>query len=105
MTTATTPATWPTEASLEPAATALNKAFNAVEAIEIQLDQFAGPWMDEGTRPDPSPTLETIGAMYSFLETLDTEVAQLAQDAEQLRGQMGEIDNMRRDLLKADGAS
>jgi hypothetical protein len=105
MTTTTVPAPWPTEASLEPAAKALAKAFNAVEAIEMHLDQFTGPWLDEGTYPDPPPTLATIGALYSFLETLNTEVAQPQMDASQLTHQLRQIDTMRLDCVKADNAS
>jgi hypothetical protein len=105
VTTATAAATWPTEASLESAAKALTKAFNAVEAIEMQLDQFTGPWLEDGTLPDSPPTLAAIGALYSFLETLDTEVAQLKMDASQLRLQLRQIDTMRLETAKIDDAS
>lgn len=70
MTTAT--ATWPTEASYESAEKALNAAFNATEELLWSVQRVVKPWMDEGKLPD-RPTLEIVGAVYSFLETLRTE--------------------------------
>lgn len=97
-------ATWPTEASLKPATKALNKAFSEVEAVMWSVDRIVSSWMDGEGDPDPAPTLETIGTLWSFLETLRIEGAQLHMEAEKLKEQLGQISSMRYDLMKVDDA-
>lgn len=107
MSTTTDTASWPTEASFEPAGKALNSAYNEVERIEWNLRSILGPWLDEGKRPEESPTLDTIGALWSFLDGLRTEIAQLEQEAQRLEQHLGQIDSLRLDghVWKAGEAS
>jgi hypothetical protein len=47
-----------------------NEAFKQTELVEWDLDKILTPYMKEGVWPDPLPTAETVGLLYSFLETL-----------------------------------
>ncbi len=101
MTTATA-LVWPTEESLEPVATALSAGFNAVENLNLDIGAVLGPWMAKGTWPESPPTLETVGALYSFLDLLRTEAAELERMAKELEQDMWQIAALRRDWREPD---
>jgi hypothetical protein len=99
MTTTTIPATWPTEEIYEEAGKALANGYNHVEAIMYELGLILDPYMDGGKAPDVLPTAETVGLMWSFLEQLRIEAAQLQQNADALESNLQQTDSMR--LAKA----
>lgn len=98
MTTATTTATWPTEATYEAAGEALAAAYNHVEKILWDLSIILDPYNDEGRAPSELPTAETIGLMWSFLDGLKTEADQLQENVQSLEQALGQADAMRRDM-------
>lgn len=95
MTTATISATWPTEESLKPVEDALAAAFNETERLLWDLTKLIKPWMDEGICPDPLPTTATIGTLYSFHDTLRSEIDSIREHANSLESYMRDIDTMR----------
>jgi hypothetical protein len=99
MTTATAPLTWPTATDLDAAERALTDAFNVVEGIQYQLSRIVSAYMDEGRRPEMPATLETVGTLYSFSETLHSNVAALNDQFDEIRGDLREVDTMRLDQL------
>ena len=101
MTTATASVTWPTEECLRPVEKALNAAFNAVEGVSHPIGQVVSAYMDKGVVSDPIPSTETIGVLYSFIETLKSSTAALSDLAETLRTDLREIDAMRLDAAAA----
>lgn len=60
--------------------------------------------MDGGERPDPPPTLEIVGTVFSFLETLKSEITCLQRERDDLEELLRQIDSMRLDIAKADSA-
>jgi hypothetical protein len=94
--TTTYPVAWPTEEGLELIDAKLQKGFDDLEGVNLTLKSV---WKaSDGTaRPDPPPTLETIGVLWSFLEGLRLQLAQLGREADELESQLGNIDSIRLD--------
>ena len=105
MTTATASVSWPTEATLTVAAKAYGEAFNQTERLTLDLHKILGPYMDEGVWPDPLPTTATVGTLYSFVETLRSEIKALSELADDVERDLRDIDALRLDAKASGRAS
>ncbi len=73
-----------------------------MERLGLDIDAVLAPWMNQGTWPESKPTLETVGALYSFLDFLQIEASEFERMARDLEQDIWQIDALRRDWREPD---
>jgi hypothetical protein len=100
-TTQTAPSKFVTAEELEDAVKALSNAFNKVEDVQGNLNRITRAWNDEGIVMD-HPTIETIGRLADFLDSLEVEIDQLGRCRKAISEKLKDVMIMRGDVELAE---
>lgn len=93
-TVSTYPALWPTEEAVGFLDDKLQEAFNDLELVTHRMKEAT---RDDGRQPEPLPTLETVGVVWSFLVGLRLQLDQLGREANEVEDLLGRLDAIRLD--------
>jgi hypothetical protein len=75
----------------------LQEGFDDLEAVTHTLKTAWKTSDPTSARPDPLPTLETIGALWSFVDGLRRQLEQLGRKTDELESLIGDVDSIRLD--------
>lgn len=96
MSTTTKTLTWPTEAECEDIEEKLRPVYEEVEQLVNRVKTLLHDWHEAiETTPEHVPTLEDIGALWSFAKGLELEGDQLTTAAGALTKLLSDVDDMR----------
>ena len=95
MSVSTYPALWPTEEALEHIGDELQQGYDDLEFVTHRLKEACS--REEASQPEPLPTLETVGVVWSFLAGLRLQVDQLGREADEVEELLGRLDAIRLD--------
>src|SRR5438093_2928864 len=88
----------PSEDELMAASEAADGGSDDAERIARRVATIVKAWNRKGIGPSATPSFADLGRLWSFADALETTGAQYLDQAEQIRGSLGALDCMRRDI-------
>jgi hypothetical protein len=87
-----------TEVELEAISLAAAGACDDAETVARDLRALIDDWQQDAIAPSAAPSFADLGRLWAFADALETAAIQCADQAAEIRGSLGDLNCMRRDI-------
>jgi hypothetical protein len=94
-TTLSKPVNLPTDEGYAELYALLRQAHDELESFRYRVETTLDEFESSEVEPDPLPTLEEVGRLFSFVDGLTFSVDDMSTDVERLRACVGQLDAIR----------